>query len=434
MNFFKEGTKGMMIKKYENFFGYDVFYFLLIFLLLAGTTYQNIAIAQPVNQQLSSNSTEPFSLVFSLDPEGKVTIDAAFQQGNLLAIIYGKSNLKVFDLDSNQTIYEISDPDFHLLHPYLLENYLIYLKLSGQNYETIRVDLSSEEPEIIIFPGIFRQVTDDGHLIIFDHGIYQVIDLEAGLVLFEPEVSEGGEILCVDDVILFPFDDSRGNNAGYKAVSTNGEVKFTLDEIFNEVRIFLPEYRSKISTFPIPILVCRNYNDQNDKEWSLKFINKEGQTIISHSPDDLNIDYSYDYIGPTPVLVWDENQDHCLLEIRYYKQGEPQRYYYILTDLSGNIVKIFDETEHCDGGFDLQGNILLFPWGGSSKGMLKYYQQNGNIAFSKSIPCLVISGVPRKFKFPGMDAILGWEYNHFEKYSLITGEPGKPTRYGIIRK
>lgn len=413
----------MMIKKYENFFGYDIFYFLLIFLLVAGASYQNIAIAQTANQQLSSNSTEPFSLVFSLDPEGKVTVDDAFQQGNLLAIIYGKSNLKVFDLDSNQTVYEISDPDSHLLHPYLLENYLIYLRESGQNYETICVNLSTEEPEIIIFPGMFRQVTDDGHLIIFDHGICQVIDLEVGLVLFELEVSKGGgEIFCVDDVMIFPFDDSRGNSAGYKAVSTNGEVKFTLDEIFNEVRIFLPDYRSKISTFPIPILICRNYHDQNNKEWFLKFINKEGQTTVSHSPDYLNIDYSYDYISPNPILVWDENQDHFLLEIRYYKQGEPQRYYYILTDLSGNIVKIFDETEHCDGGFDLQGNILLFPWGGLSKGMLKYYQQNGNIAFSKSIPCSVKSGTPREFRFPGMDAILGWEYNQFEKYSLIGGE------------
>jgi PKD repeat protein len=428
VSFFKEGRKGMMIKKYENFFCYDIFYFLLIFLLVAGASYQNIAIAQTANQQLSSNSTEPFSLVFSLDPAGKATVDDAFQQGNLLAIIYGKFNLKVFDLDSNQTVYEISDPDSLFGQLYLLENYLIYLKESGQNYETICVNLSTEEPEIIIFPGMVRQVTDDGHLIIFDHGIYQVIDLEVGLVLFELEVSKGGgEIFCVDDVIIFPFDDSRGHNAGYKAVSTNGEVKFTLDEIFNEVRIFLPEHHSKISTFPIPILICRNYHDQNNKEWFLEFINKEGQIIASYSPADLGIEYSYGFLGPSPILVWDENQDHFLLKIRYYKQGEPDRYYYILTDLSGNIVKIFDETEVCDGGFDLQGNILLFSLEGLSQGRLKYYQQNGNMAFSKSIPCLVtlglhISGVHREFKFPGMDAILGWEYNQFEKYSLTTGE------------
>jgi PKD repeat protein len=422
MNFFKEGRKGMIIKKYENFFCYDIFYFLLIFILAAGVSYQNIAIAQTANQQLSSNSTEPFSLVLSLDPAGKATVDYRFQQGNLLLIIYGKSNLKVFDLYSNQTVYEISDPDSYLLHPYLLENYLIYLRLSGQNYETIRVDLSFEEPEIIIFPGRFEQVTDDGYLITSQGYKFQLIDLEVGLVLFEPEVSKGGEILCVDDVIIFPFNDSRGNNAGYKAMSTNGEVKFTLEEIYNEVLIFLPEYYSKISTFPIPILICRNYNNPNEKQWLLKFINKEGQTIASYSPGDLNIDYSYDYSEPNPILVLDENQDHFLLEIRYYKQGEPDRYYYILTDLSANIVKIFDETERCYGGFDLQGNILLYPQGGLSKYMLKYYQQNGNMAFSKSIPCLTVDGVPREFKFPGMDAILGWEYQQFEKYSLTTGE------------
>jgi PKD repeat protein len=424
MNFFKEGRKGMMIKKYENFFGYNIFYFLLIFLLVAGASYQNIAIAQTANQQLSSNSTEPFSLVLSLDPAGKMTVDYAFQQGNLLLIIYGKSNLKVFDLDSNQTVYEISDPDSYLGRFYLLDNYLIYGRSNkSEKYsETIRVDLSSEEPEIIIFPGRFEQVTDDGYLINSQGYKFQLIDLEVGLVLFEPEVSKGGEILCVDDVIIFPFNDSRGNNAGYKAVSTNGEVKFTLEEIYNEVRIFLPEYYSKISTFPIPILICRNYNNPNEKQWLLKFINKEGQTIVSYSPDDLNIDYSYDYSEPDPILILDENQDHFLLEIRYYKQGEPDRYYYILTDLSGNIVKIFDETERCYGGFDLQGNILLYPQGGLSKYMLKYYQQNGNMAFSKSIPCLTVDGVPREFKFPGMDAILGWEYQQFEKYSLTTGE------------
>jgi PKD repeat protein len=425
MNFFKEGRKGMMIKKYENFFCYDTFYFLLIFILVAGVSYQNIAIAQTANQQLSSNSTEPFSLVLSLDPAGKATVDYRFQQGNLLLIIYGKSNLKVFDLDSNQTVYEISDPDSYLGRFYLLDNYLIYGRSnkSGKYSETIRVDLSFEEPEIIIFPGRFEQVTDDGYLITSQGYKFQLIDLEVGLVLFEPEVSKGGEILCVDDVIIFPFNDSRGNNAGYKAVSTNGEVKFTLEEIYNEVRIFLPEYYSKISTFPIPILICRNYNDQNNKEWFLKFINKEGQTIVSYSPDDLNIDYSYDYIEPDPILVLDENQDHFLLEIKNYKSGEPRKYCYILTDLSGNIVKIFDETEQCYGGFDLQGNILLYPQGGLSKYMLEYYQQNGNMAFSKSIhPPLTVDGVPREFKFPAMDAILGWEYHQFEKYSLTTGE------------
>ena len=206
-------------------------------------------------------------------------------------------------------------------------------------------------------------------------------------------------------------------------MSTNGEVKFTLEEIFNEVRIFLPGYYSKISTFPIPILICKNYHDQNNKEWFLKFINKEGQTIASYSPDDLNIDYSYDYSEPNPILVLDENQDHFILEIRYYKQGEPDRFYYILTDSSGNIVKIFDETERCDGGFDLHGNILLYPKGGLSKYMLKYYQKNGNMSFSKSIPPpLTVDGVPREFKFPAIDAILGWEYHQFEKYSLTTGE------------
>ena len=75
--------------------------------------------------------------------------------------------------------------------------------------------------------------------------------MDEGQKLFEPDVSKSGrgKILCVDDVIIFPFVDSQGNSAGYKVMSTNGEVKFTLKESFNEVCIFLPEYHSKISNF-----------------------------------------------------------------------------------------------------------------------------------------------------------------------------------------
>ncbi|MCJ7657347.1 MAG: PKD domain-containing protein, partial [Candidatus Atribacteria bacterium] len=413
----------MNIRKLKNLFWYDIFYFLLIFLLVAGASYQNIAIAQNTNQQQSNNTAEHFSLVLPLDAEGRATVDYSFQQNNLFAFIYGKSNLKVIDLENNLIMYEISNPESQILHPYLLGDYLIYLMINGENYETIRVDLSSEELESIHSSGIFRQVTDDGHLIIFDQETCQLIEPEEGQTLFEPEVSKGGEILCVDDMIIFPFSDSRGNSAGYKAMSTNGEVKFTLEEIFNEVRIFLPDYRSEISTFPLPMLVCNNYNDPNEKQWLLKFINKEGQIVLSYSPDDLGIEYSYEYLGPTSLRVLDENQNNFLLQIRYYKKGESQRYYYILTDLSGNILKIFDENafdETNTSGFDHQGNILLFQnRDGALRDILNYYQQDGTLIFSKQIPSVVIS---RNFKFLSDDEILAWTYNQFEKYSLTNGE------------
>ncbi len=392
-----------MIRKYENSFYYNIFYFLLIFLLAAGASCQNIAIAQTANQQLSYDSTEPFSLVFPLDPEGRAMVNYSFQQNNLFAFVYGKSNLKVINLDTENIIYEVSCPESSIYHPFLMDDYLIYIIAPGNNglnYETIKVDLSSGGLENIHFPGSFRQTTDDGYLITSQAYKFQLISLEEGQVLFEPEVSKGGEILCVDDVIIFPFDDSRGNNAGYKAMSTNGEVKFTLEESFNEVRIFLPEYHSKISTFPLPILICNNYNNPSEKQWLLKFINKESQTIASYSPADLGIEYAYEYLGPTPLRVLDENQNNFLLQIRYYKQGEPQGYYYILTNLSGNILKIFDENvfdETNTGGFDHQGNILLFQnRDGPLRDILNYYQQDGTLTFGKQIPSVVIS---RNFKF-----------------------------------
>ena len=415
----------MNIRKLIKFFNCNIFYLLLILLILS-FAYSNTAIAQNTSQQQSANTAEHFSLVLLLDPEGEATVNYSFQQNNLFAFVYGKSNLKVINLDTENIVYEISYPESSIYHPFLMDDYLIYIIAPGNNglnYETIKVDLSSGGLENIHFPGSFRQTTDDGNLIIFNHGICQIIESEEGQVLFEPEVSKGGEILCVDDVIIFPFDDSRGNNAGYKAMSTNGEVKFTLEESFNEVRIFLPEYHSKISTFPLPILICNNYNDPSEKQWLLKFINKEGQTIASYSPTDLGIEYAYEYLGPTPLRILDENQNNILIQIRYYKQGEPQGYYYILTNLSGNILKIFDENvfdETNAGGFDHQGNILLFQnRDGPLRDILNYYQQDGTLIFGKQIPSVVIS---RNFKFLSDDEILAWTYNQFEKYSLISGE------------
>ena len=416
----------MMIRKYENSFYYDIFYFLLIFLLAAGASCQNIAIAQTANQQLSYDSTEPFSLVFPLDPEGRATVNYSFQQNNLFAFVYGKSNLKVLDLETENIIYEISYPGSSIYNPYLMDDYLIYTINSGLNDEVVRVDLSSEGLETIRFPGTFRQVTDDGHLIIFNHDICQLIEPEEGQILFEPEVSGGGKILCVDDVIVFPIVDNYGNPTGYKAMSTNGEVKFFLEEIFNEVRIFLPDYRSEISTFPLPILICNHYLDPNEKQWLLKFINKERQTIASYSPADLGIEYTYGSSSPTSLKILDEDQDKCLFRIRYDKEGEDKRFAYILADSSGSILKIFDENvfdETNHSAFDHQGNILLFQnRDGSLRDILNYYQQDGTQIFSKKIPTLIPSGWPREFKFLGMDAILGYEYNQFEKYSLTNGE------------
>jgi len=417
----------MNVKLLKYIFNHHIFYFLFILLLLLNISSigQNMAIAQNTNQQQSNNSTEHFSLVLALDSEGEATVDYSFQQNNLFAFVYGKSNLKVINLDTENIVYEVSCPESHILLPYLADNHLIYLNKSGQNYETIRVDLSTEGKESISFPGSSNQITDDGYLITHHRNLCQLIDLDVGQVIFEPDVSKGGrgKILCVDDLIIFPFDDNHGNSAGYKAMSTNEEVKFTLEESFNEVRIFLPEYRSKISTFPLPILICSNYNNPDEKQWLLNFINKEGQTIASYSPADLDIEYSYENIAPTPLRILDENQNNFLLQIRYAKKGEPQRYYYILTGLSGNILKIFDENvfdETNTSGFDYQGNILLFQnRDGALRDILNYYQQDGTLIFSKQIPSVVIS---RNFKFLSDDEILAWTYNQFEKYSLTNGE------------
>jgi len=423
----------MNVKLLKYIFNYYIFYFLFILLLLFNISLigQDIVIAQSTNQQQSANAAEHFSLVLPLDPEGEATVNDSFQQNNLFAFVYGKSNLKVLDLETENIIYEVSYPESSIYLPFLMDEYLIYLITPGNNglnYETIRVDLSTEGKESISFPGSSNQITDDGYLITHHRNLCQLIDLDVGQVIFEPDVSKGGrgKILCVDDVIVFPIVDNHSNPAGYKAMSTNEEVKFFLEEIFNEVRIFLPDYRSEISTFPIPILICNHYNDPNEKQWLLKFVNKEGQTIASYSPADLDIEYAYECITPTPLRVLDENQNNILLQIRCSTQGEPQRYYYILTDLSGNILKIFNEnvfdaTNY--SAFDHQGNILLFQnRDGPLRDILNYYQQDGTSVFSKQVPVLVPSGWPREFKFLGMDAILGYEYNQFEKYSLTDGE------------
>jgi len=417
----------MKLRKLKRFFNYNVFCFTLILLLAISFTFQNIAIAQNTNQQQPANSTEHLSLLLSLDNEGQATVNYSFQQNNLFAFVYGKSNIKVINLDTENIVYEVSCPESHFLSPYLVDNYLTYLSKRGKNYETIRVDLSTEGKESISFHGSSNQITDDGYLITYYGNLCQLIDLDVGQVIFEPDVSKGGrgKILCVDDLIIFPFSDSRGNNAGYKGMSTSGEVKFTLEEIYNEVRIFLPHYHSEISTFPIPILFCSNYDNPNEKQWLLKFIDKEGQILKSYSPSDLGVEYSYGYLGPTPLTVLDENQNKFLFRIRYHKKGESQRYYYILADSSGNILNIFDENvfdETNTSGFDHQGNILLFQnREGALRDVLNYYRQDGSLIFSKQIPSLIISR-PGNFKLLGEDEILAWTYNKFEKYSLINGE------------
>ena len=414
-------------KKLKISFNFNIFYFLLILLSVISFSFQNIAFAQNTNQQQPANAAEHFSLVLPLDNENKATVNYSFQQNNLFAFIYGKSNIKVVNLDTENIVYKASCPESYFLSPYLVGNYLLYLKRNGKNYETIRIDLSTEEKESISFPGSSNQITDDGDLIAYYENLCQLIDLDVGEVIFEPDVSKGGrgKILCVDDLIIFPFSDRRGNNAGYKALSTIGEEKFTLEEIYDEMRIFLPHYYSKISNFPIPVLFCNNYNDPDEEQWLLKFIDKGGQTIISYSPYDLGINYSYGYSKPTPLMVLDENQNKSLFRMRYYKKGESQRYYYILADSSGNILNVFDENvfdETNAGGFDNQGNILIFQnREGDLQDILSYYRQDGSLIFSKQIPS-VVSSKPGNFKLLGEDEILAWTYNKFEKYSLIDGE------------
>lgn len=411
-----------MIKSGKKAFNYYLFFLILILLFIIGFLFQNhVVVAQAGNQELSNQSGEPFSVVLTLDPVGETTIDYTFWQNNLLAIIYGKSNLIVFDLNNNETIYQISDSGSQLSHPYLLGNKLLYLKVNGSDYQTVCVDLSIEERVSFTFSGVFEQITDDGYLMISDHGIYQIIDPETGSVLSEPDISRGGETLSIDDVIIFPFNDSRKNPAGYKAVSTSGQEIFTLSEVFNELCYELPGYRSKISSFPFPVIRKEKNLSRNEWYWVLNFIDREGEVVASYNLDELNLqDSDIKYIDS--LFVVDENQTGLLLEFRYLREGESPKYHYILTDLFENIIKIFEENVRCDIGFDPQGNILLFPRGGSSRGILHFYQQDGSTVFEIPIPCLVTSGNPREFRFPDIHEVLGWEYNQFTKYSLDTGQ------------
>jgi PKD repeat protein len=406
-------------KRFKLIIFFSITFTLLFFILMI----QNIVVAQAGNQELPSQSGEPFSVVLTLDPAGETTIDYSYRQNNLLAMIYGNSNLLVFNLDNYEIIYQIAYPDSHLLKPYLLENKLIYLKKNNNNYQTICVDLFAEEGEYFSLQGVFQQVTDNGYLIISDHGIHQIIDPETGTTIFEPEISKGGEseILCVDDVIIFPFNDSRKNPAGYKAMSTSGLEIFTIPEIFNELNYELPGYQSKISSFPFPVIRKEKNLSRNEWHWFLEYINREGAVVASYLLDELNLSDS-DIKSIDSLFVVDENQNGHLLEFRYSREGESLKFHYIFTDLFGNIIKLFEEEARCDIGFDSQGNILLFPRGGSLRDILQYYQEDGTLLFNLAIPCLVTSGMPREFRFPGIDEVLGWEYNQFTKYSLDTGQ------------
>jgi hypothetical protein len=119
-----------------------------------------------------------------------------------------------------------------------------------------------------------------------------------------------------------------------------------------------------------------------DKQWFLQFIDKEGNVINSYSPDDLDIDYSWNSTN-SPLWVLDENQDNFLLQISSWKKEESQtKFYYILTDLSGNVLQVFDETSNCTAAIDSQGNILLHQVGGPSNVLNYYQQQDGTSIFN----------------------------------------------------
>ena len=419
----------MNIRKLKKFFNYNIFYSLLILLLVISFTFQNIAIAQNTNQQQSNNSTEHFSLVLSLDPAGKATVDDTFQQGNLLAIVYGKSNLKVIDLDSNNIVYGISNPNAFFYHPYILDNYLLYTA-SGQT-DTVRVNLSTGES--INLPGRFNQVTDDGYLITY-YKIFRLINLDEREVVFEQDIRRGHPVVLTigNMFILSPIND-KGYYDSYQFFSTSdetfGELKFTLEEN-SEEEFYLPDYRSKISKFPLPILKVER-NSRGGEQWFLEFIDEEGHVIAQHSfADELGI--NFESIPRNPLIVIDENQNGFLLEIiSWEKTGYDYSYHYILSDLSGGVLKIFNEERPLyHAALDSQRNVLFLNRNNNSK-TLSYYYQDGTTFFSKQV-----SPSPKKFRFLSENEILLKQNYGFEKYLLPTGAitgiyPISPKNYFI---
>jgi hypothetical protein len=396
-------------------------------LLVISFTFQNIVIAQNTNQQQSNNSTEHFSLVLALEGEAKVNY--TFQQGNLLAIVYGKSNLKVIDLDSNNIVYGISNPNAFFHHPYILDNYLLYT-VSGQT-DTVRVNLSTRES--INLPGRFNQVTDDGYLITY-YKIFRLINVDEREVVFEQDIRRGHPVVLTigNMFILSPIND-KGYYDSYQFFSnsdeTFGELKFTLEEN-SEEEFYLPDYRSKISKFPLPILKVER-DSLGGEHWFLEFIDEEGHVIAQHSfADELGI--NFESIPGNPLIVIDENQNGFLLEIISWKKtGNDYNYHYILSDLSGGVLKIFNEERPLyHAALDSQGNVLFLNRNNNSK-TLSYYYQDGTPFFSKQV-----SPSPKKFRFLSQNEILLKQNYGFEKYLLPTGEitgiyPISPKNYFI---
>lgn len=423
-------------KREEALLSFRMVRFLFLIIMLMAPT---AIVAQSAGQEPANQSTEHFSVVLTLNPSGEITIDDLFQQNNLLAIAYGNhkqlnSNLLVFDLDSHKRIYEISEPGLHdLVHPYLLGNKLLYQKIAHPGYQTICIDLFAEEPKNFTFQGVFAQVTDDGHLLVWHYDddirkyINQVIDLQTGAVLFEPDISAGGEdeTLCIEDTIIFPFCDGQKDPAGYRAMSTSGEDIFILPTVYGESYFEIPDCRSKISSFPLPVIRKQKDALRDEWRWFLEYVDRQGEVIASHELEELNLNNS-NIEDIDCFSVVDESQFGYLLRFRYHclEEAGGSKWCYVFTGLSGNIIKIFDEQDDCDIGFDPQGNILLLPNSGPFSGILQCYRQDGTLLLNAPIPCVFAGSnfAEREFRFTSDNEVLGWEGNRFSKYSLVTGQ------------
>ncbi len=293
-----------------------------------------------------------------LDPQpGESLLDSA-QEGKYLAMIYKSQgfsavNIRVVNLETESIVYQSQQPypQSKLIQPVIRENFLVYMTRD----EIVRVDLSTGQEQTM--PGGVREVTDDGTIVTGDG----LVDIATWAVTAEYDPKLYTPQLVLDNLIIFSVKDIETHNpAGYQALSTGGQVMWTL-AVASPTQVHLPsDQHSTIRSFPLPV-----FRYDPDGRWHLEFLDRSGRMMQSHLLTDLDIHVLQEEGREKNWLhnfkVMDDRAGRRILSFRLFTdQGDddPVRYG-LLTDAQANIDTALIFASTFTAGIDPQGNSIL---------------------------------------------------------------------------
>jgi len=357
-----------------------------------------------------------------LDPQpGESLLDSA-QEGKYLAMIYKSQgfsavNIRVVNLETESIVYQSQQPypQSNLIQPVIRENFLVYMTRD----EIVRVDLSTGQEQTM--PGGIREVTDDGTIVTEDG----LVDIATWAVTAEYDPKLYTPQLVLDNLIIFSVKDIETHNpAGYQALSSGGQVMWTL-AVASPTQVHLPsDQHSTIRSFPLPV-----FRYDLDGRWHLEFLDRSGRMMQSHLLTDLDIHVLQEEGREKNWLhnfkVMDDRAGRQILSFRLFTdQGgnDPVRYG-LLTDASGEIDTVLTFTGKFTAGIDPQGQAVLISKEppGQDQCFISGYDTDGGLISQAPLSPWITR--PAEFRIlDGGQILAEADQNLFLKCSAQTGQ------------